>query len=200
LLSRVRYSSHSVPTENEARSRAASTRALRASFGPKQPQTRKPWKIDPSRSQSALFIPLCGTNLKSSRHIASPCPRAKTGIGSRSCFRIDLLGGKPYHQSQVPRVAFCRGDYKLSTVDHSHSIKSDDAVDELLSGQFFGTRCIGRQVSKRLRALPRQPSEPAQQGHRFHIDEICRRFVALSPFVIVGVQSRITEQIKGCSR
>ena len=52
----------------------------------------------------------------------------------------------------------------------------------------------------RLRALTRQPSERARNKVIDHIDEICRRFIAASPFVIVasrGADGRLDVSPKG---
>jgi PPOX class probable FMN-dependent enzyme len=53
---------------------------------------------------------------------------------------------------------------------------------------------------QRLRALMRQPTERARNKVIDHIDEICRRFIAASPFVIVasrGADGRLDVSPKG---
>jgi PPOX class probable FMN-dependent enzyme len=53
---------------------------------------------------------------------------------------------------------------------------------------------------QRLRALMRQPTERARNKVIDHIDEICRRFIAASPFVIVasrGAAGRLDVSPKG---
>lgn len=56
------------------------------------------------------------------------------------------------------------------------------------------------ETPQRLRALTQQPSERARNKVIDHIDEICRRFIAASPFVLVasrGADGRLDVSPKG---